>query len=48
MLELCYAISRTLLHSLTHGYQFRVFLLMLMIEKRSVVLQDANGMKVDA
>ena len=48
MLELCYAISRTLLHSLTHGYQFRAFWLMLMIEKRSVMLQDANGMKVEA
>ena len=48
MLESCYANSEILLHSLTMGYQFRVFWLLLMIEKRPVVLQDANGTKIKA
>ena len=48
MLGSCYANSEILLHSLTMGYQFRVFLLLLMIGKRPGMSQDANGIKVEA
>ena len=48
MLESCYANSEILLHSLTMGYQFRVFELLFLIEKGSGRSQDANETKIEA
>ena len=48
MLGLCYAISEFSWYSFIHGYQFKVFLLMLMIGTRSESLKEATGIKIGA
>ena len=48
MLESCNAISKTSRFSLSSWYQFKAFLLMLMMEKRSMMSQNANGTKIGA
>ena len=48
MLELCYAISKILLHSLSYRYHFFAFWLMLMIENRSMMFQDDDRTRIEA
>ena len=48
MLNSCYAISRFSWYSLSSWYQFRMFLLLLMIGMCPRMSQDANGMKIEA
>ena len=48
MLESCYTIPEILRYSPDSWYQFRVFWWLILIEKRSRMSQDANGMKVEA
>ena len=48
MLKMKSTISKILLYSLDGNYRFFAFWLRLWIEMRSVMVQDANGIKIEA